>query len=50
MVKVTLTMKRLFTLMALLALAAGVFAGCNQSGGDNQSSSTNAPPPASTNK
>ena len=43
-------MKRLFTLIALLGLAAGVFAGCNQSGTDSTNTSTNAPPAASTNK
>jgi hypothetical protein len=44
-------MKRLFTLLALLGLAVGVFAGCDQSGGDMKSAAdTNAPPPASTNK
>jgi hypothetical protein len=51
MVKVIATMKRLFTLMALLGLAVGIFTGCNQSGGDTKSTDTNAPatPPASTN-
>ena len=44
-------MKRLLTLIALLGLAVGVFAGCNQSGSDTKSADTNAPaPPASTNK
>jgi hypothetical protein len=43
-------MKRLFTFIALLGLAVGVFAGCNQSGSDTTSAATNAPPPASTNK
>ena len=45
-------MKRLFTLIALLGLAVGVFAGCNQNGSDTtKSTDTNAPPAAaSTNK
>ena len=44
-------MKRLFTLIALLGLVVGVFAGCNQGTSDNTSAATNAPaPPASTNK
>jgi hypothetical protein len=45
-------MKRLLTLIALLGLAVGVFAGCNQSGSDTgKSMDTNAPPAAaSTNK
>lgn len=43
-------MKRLLTLIALLGLAAGVFAGCNEGGTDNKSADTNAPPAASTNK
>ena len=43
-------MKRLLTLIALLGLA-GVFAGCNQGGGDTKAADTNAPPAAaSTNK
>jgi predicted small secreted protein len=52
MVKVKRTMKRLFTLIALLGLAAGVFAGCNQGGTDtSKSADTNMPPAAaSTNK
>ena len=49
--KVKPTMKRLITLIALLGLAVGVFAGCNQSGSDNTAANTNNPaPPASTNK
>jgi hypothetical protein len=48
MVNVT-RMKRIFTLIALVGLAAGVFAGCEQ-GGTDASSATNAPPAASTNK
>jgi hypothetical protein len=52
MVKVNSTMKRLFTLLALLAVAVGVFAGCDQGGStDTKSADTNAPAaPASTNK
>jgi len=42
-------MKRLFTLIVLVGLAVGVFAGCNQGGSDTKSTDTNAPP-ASTNK
>lgn len=50
MVKVIPTMKRLFTLIALLSLV-GVFAGCNQGGSDTKSTDTNAPPAAAnTNK
>jgi hypothetical protein len=48
MVNVT-RMKRILTLIALVGLAAGVFAGCEQ-GGTDTSSATNAPPAASTNK
>jgi hypothetical protein len=52
LVKVKATMKRLLTLIALLGLAVGVFAGCNQSGTTTGTSTdTNAPPAAaSTNK
>jgi hypothetical protein len=52
MVKVKRTMKRLFTLIALLGLTVGVFAGCNQGGsGSTTSTDTNTPPAAaSTNK
>jgi hypothetical protein len=51
LVKVKPTMKRLITLIALLGLAVGLFAGCNQSGGDTKSADTNAPAaPAGTNK
>jgi hypothetical protein len=43
-------MKRLITLIALLSLV-GVFAGCNQESGNQNETSTNAPPAAaSTNK
>jgi len=44
-------MKRLLSLIVLLAFAAGVFAGCNESS-DNKAASdaTNAPAAAATNK
>jgi hypothetical protein len=51
MVNVKNTMKRLFTLLALLAVAVGVFAGCDHGSTDTKSADTNAPAaPASTNK
>jgi hypothetical protein len=44
-------MKRLITLIALMVLAVGAFAGCEQSGSDAKSTDTNAPAaPANTNK
>ena len=51
MVNVKNTMKRLFTLLALLVVAVGVFAGCDQGSSDTKSADTNAPAaPANTNK
>jgi hypothetical protein len=50
MVKVMATMKRLLTLIALLGLTVGVFAGCNQSGSDSTKSADTNAPVTSTNK
>ncbi len=53
LVKVTRTMKRLYTLIALLGLV-GFLAGCGENTGGGGGTQTNAPatptPPASTNK
>ncbi|HWH68626.1 MAG TPA: hypothetical protein VNT26_04540 [Candidatus Sulfotelmatobacter sp.] len=44
-------MKRLYTLIALLALTVGVLTGCNKEASTTTSSDTNVPPAAaSTNK
>jgi len=47
-VKVTPTMKRLYTLIVLLGLVIGTVTGCNDSGTKPDTSTTNAPPAGST--
>ena len=51
LVKVTATMKRLYTLIVLFGLVlGGLVTGCNQENKDTGTSSTNMPPSTSTNK